>query len=128
MSEIVAKTFSELKKSFETHTLSNNEVDNADLAIWLNEAALDLALDCRLPQLPSPFNGDEGDQVCDLPILLHDLLPLFAAARYWDRESEGDNEESMHGNKWMAYYLQGKNLRRAMLSFNESEPQNWQIE
>lgn len=160
-------TFEELVRSFETHTGLSGEVDNAQLAIWMNEAQLDLSLvmgnvaahtftedeltdgGYRLPadclklvdstadytQLPdgrlqftssggatvyyrknaAPFTGVDLSQISELPEPCHYLLPMWAASRYWDMESEGDGEESTHGTKWMNYYLQGKaNLLRYM--------------
>ena len=54
------------------------------------------------------FLGDDPDQVPELPSPLHYLLAIFAAARYWDRESEGDTEEMNLANKWMATYNTAK--------------------
>lgn len=159
-------TFNELKKSFELHVGSEGEMDNAQIAIWFNEAQLDLALDCGkirkqiyqaiagkaydLPTdflrliavegaeysmtpdgkisfssdgeatiyyraMPIPFSGNDANQTSELHVALHDLIPIFATSRYWDRESEGDYEETGHGTKWMNYYLQSKEQRKKKL-------------
>ena len=153
--------FSELVSAFETYTGVIGEIDDAELAIWFNEAQLDLALDfgaiktasitpnadgaVALPAdnikvldcdamygwnaagqlvvgtmdpvsvtyraMPDPthvFSGADPDQTPDLPYMLHYLLAIFAAARYWDRESEGDTEEMNLANKWMATYNTAK--------------------
>jgi len=61
--------------------------------------------------------------------LLHDLLPLFAASRYWDRESEGDREETGHGTKWMEHYMRRKALllSKAMHLFGHEKPERWVV-
>lgn len=54
------------------------------------------------------FTGADPDQVPELPNCLHYLLAIFAAARYWDRESEGDTEEMNLANKWLVTYNAAK--------------------
>lgn len=153
--------FSELRDAFEAYTGVIGEIDDADLAIWFNEAQLDLALDFGriktvelMPDenglvspppdnirvidasnafrwdsagslifgtdepvqltyraMPDPvhvFTGADQDQTPDLPYPLHYLLSIFAAAMYWDRESEGDPEEMALANKWLARYQTAK--------------------
>lgn len=78
-------------------------------------------------QNPQPFTGTDSDQVSQLHPALHDLIPIFAAARYWDRESEGDYEESGLGTKWMNYYLQGKEQRRQRLEGIYPKVERWQV-
>jgi hypothetical protein len=89
---------------------------------------MDLAVDFMLGVFPVLFTGSQEDAVSSLPAVLHDLLPVFAASRYWDRESEGDNEESRQGAKYMEYYQQGKLLRRSRdLHLNGDKPLRWEV-
>lgn len=127
MAELAGTTFFDLKTAFEAHTGMSGEIDDAELAIWFNEAQLDLAVDCGIKELPALFDAGNSSAVSELPPVLHDLLPIFAASRYWDRESEGDTEESMHGTKWMSYYQQQKALRKAMLNLGGEKPQQWAV-
>lgn len=160
--------FGEMKTTFLNYTgITDGEVEETDLAIWFNEAQLDLAYDFgeienqvyedvklnekyALPQtalqlldigseytitednkiqfanegentlyfraIPPSFTGLEEEQTSTLHSALHYLIPIFAASRYWDKESEGDSEESTHATKWMNYYLQGKATALAKLS------------
>lgn len=162
--------FSQLKQSFETNINNTGEVDNAELAIWFNEAQNDLALDLgkitrkqyieaertvdgyfELPAdfitltevydsggnptndyaitpdmlldfpsgcplvfyrgLPVSFTGIDDEQESSLPVSCQDLIVIYAMSRYWDRESEGDYEESNLGTKYRTYYEQGKRQR-----------------
>lgn len=162
--------FLELKQSFELNIGAVGEIDNADLAIWFNEAQNDLslafgriqrkqytetertnegyfALPADLLQvedvcdsdgystkdyaitldmlldfpsgcpllfyrgLPTPFSGIDETQDCSLPLSCQDLIVIYAVARYWDKESEGDYEESNLGTKYRTYYEQGKLAR-----------------
>lgn len=157
--------FFELVAAVEAYTGVAGEIDDAEMAVWFNEAQLDLALDfapiktavvtanadgvapvppdnIRIIDSPSDFDwasdgqlvfrsgpgehtiyyrampapehvftGADPDQTPDLPYMLHYLLSIFAAARYWDRESEGDTEEMNLANKWLsAYYAAKKNM------------------
>ncbi|MDO4582300.1 MAG: hypothetical protein Q4B96_06950 [Bacillota bacterium] len=77
--------------------------------------------------LPAGFSGSAGTQESELHPTLHYLLPIFAAARYWDAESEGDYEESNLGSKWMSYYLQGKAAARIRLDRSFLTPACWQV-
>lgn len=168
------KTFAELKAAFEGHTGVSDDVSD-DLAIWFNEAQMDLTKDFgkvvkdisgdyadvasdseyNLPdrcfgiiqcscdyaltpdgkivfdeggeiilyyrQIPTMFVASTPDTECELDERVQHLLPMFAAARYWDMESEGDYEESGHGTKWMSYYLQGKaSCKRAVETWNNT--------
>lgn len=165
--------FTELVEAFETHTGVAGEIDDAELAIWFNEAQLDLALDFgriktvelvpdenglvtppednirvidvdgdlrnvggdfrwnsigqlivdttapvrvsyrALPDAAHIFTGADPTQTPDLPLALHHLLAIYAASKYWDRESEGDTEELNLANKWLAQYYAA---RKAFLS------------
>ena len=171
--------FRQLRETFESLAGPGSEADNAQLALWLNQAQNDLALEMGsaatsqyeaveagtpypLPQdclgvlsadadycltdtgeicfaqggyrqvvyrqAPTPFSGLDEEQCSTLPMVLHDLLPLFAVARYWDTESEGDYEESNHASKWMEYYQQGKALRRRMWGGYAPRIERWQLE
>ena len=166
-------TFQELKNRFDALTGLNDEIDNAVLAIWFNEAQLDLAfelgeiateeyaagaeqalppallriVDCSaeytltpdgkltLPgggvlyyrRAPAMFTGTEMDAVSELPEAVHHLIPLWAASRYWDMESEGDGEESSHASKWMAYYQQGKTYCLQLLDQARAALSEWRI-
>ena len=169
--------FSELCRAFTTYTGAVDQVDNAQLALWFNEAQLDLAYDLgpvsvleleaapgesclpgadwlcvtgceldyvKLPDgrlrfseggrgdlfyraLPPAFSGADGDQESVLPEAVHYLLALFAAARYWDMESEGDGEESAHAKKWLSYYYQGKNVARSRLPGAFFDVSGWTV-
>ncbi len=169
-------TFGELKTLFESYTGIADDVDNAQLALWFNEALLDLAYDlgpvesaeisaadndycpgehwlslvaCDIPYTrlpdgklrfgsgsgkiyyraaPQAFNGIDHDQEGALPKAAHYLPALFAAARYWDTESEGDGEESNQAAKWLSYYYQGKNLARARSLAGQSQIGAWRVE
>lgn len=127
MAEIEGKTFAELQAAFETHTGISGEIDSAELAIWLNEAQYDLATYFELPDMPAPFTGASGNQISDLPPILHDLMPLWATSRYWDRESEGDAEESGHGTKWMGYYLRSREQCKNLLHLKGPKPEQWVV-
>ena len=173
-------TFKQLQDAFELHVGIEGEIDGAQLAIWFNEAQLDLAMDCgkvtsisyradtehaySLPEdclkivevdgaqyhltpdqkvvfdsadnanvtlyyrkMPQLFVDNNPDQISELHPALHDLIPLFAASRYWDRESEGDYEETAHGSKWMNYYLQGKEVRKRSLDGIIPKLDCWQV-
>lgn len=75
--------------------------------------------------VPPDFTAEDADQVSTLNSLLHGLMPLWCASRYFDRESEGDAEESSHGTKWMNYYLRAKAQAfarlNALLGYNKLE-------
>jgi hypothetical protein len=162
--------FGQLREAFITHTGITDEVDAAELALWFNEAQLDLAWElsqikrqqlepgtssfvppddwlCVMGsnglyrvspdgniifegagatemyyrQIPENFSGIDDSETSSLHLGLHYLLPIFAAARYWDKESEGDGDESMQASKWLSYYYQGKNLAKSRL-FGMNEP------
>lgn len=171
-------TFEQLSHAFAAHCGISGGVDGAVLALWLNEAQLDLALDMgnivehtfvdvtaegaelpddclrvlaadqeywilpgrriafpsegshtiRYRQQPKPFDAVDNLQVSELNPALHYLLPLFAASRYWDMESEGDGEESNHANKWLAYYRQGRAAMLSHLDCGCETVERWQIE
>lgn len=171
---MASMTFAELKAAFEGITGVTDDVSD-DLAIWFNEAQMDLVNDFgkvvkdisgtyadvasgseyALPdrffnivkcscdysltpdgkiifadggevtlyyrQIPTMFVASTPDTLCELDERVHQLIPMFAAARYWDMESEGDYEESGHGTKWMNYYLQGKaRSKRAFETWNNN--------
>lgn len=175
--------FADLRDLFENYTgVSESEVEDIDLALWFNEAQLDLAYDLGniksytyedgvasgeendLPSdvinlvdstseyeitltgkiiftnsgtqtiyyraIPTSFTGIDPDAKCELHEALHYLLAIFAASRYWDKESEGDSEESQHATKWMQYYYQGKNAALSKLSIvnNINKVDRWIIE
>jgi len=168
-------TFGELKTLFESYTGIIDDVDNAQLALWFNEAQLDLAYDLgpvasadisaadndyspggdwlavvacdipytRLPNgklrfgsgsgkiyyraMPEAFTGIDDGQESGLPRAAHYLPALFAAARYWDTESEGDGEESGQAAKWLGYYYQGKNLAKARSLTGQNPIDRWQV-
>ena len=54
-------------------------------------------------------------------------MALFASSRYWDKESEGDSEESNHANKYMGYYLNGKKTALNKMSFGGDKPKYWTV-
>lgn len=71
----------------------------------------DQPVDVIYRAMPDPahvFTGIDPDQTPDLPYPIHFLLSIFAAAMYWDRESEGDTEEMNLANKWLARYNAAK--------------------
>ncbi|MEG1997129.1 MAG: hypothetical protein RR051_01660 [Clostridiales bacterium] len=121
----MAMTFGELQKAFELHINAEGEIDGAQLKVWFKEAQLDLAQAYR--QEYQAFTGTDPEQVCGLHPALHDLIPLFAAARYWDRESEGDYEESSLGTKWMNYYRLGKEERKKQVEGIFPKLDHWQV-
>lgn len=158
--------FSELKAAFESYIGAVGEAEDASLALWLNEAQLDLAYDFGairtegysavagagqvLPEdalvlldatdtyiinalgqivfenggsvdlyyraVPADFSGLDQEQESTLPKAVHNLMAIFAVSRYWDKESDGDAEESGHATKWLSYYYQGKNTAKAKLN------------
>ena len=161
--------FADLRDLFENYTgVSESEVEDIDLALWFNEAQLDLAydfgnikeyvyedgveagelndlpvdlinlVDSTIPYeitltgkiafaqngtpsiyyraIPLSFTGTEPEATSELHEALHYLLAIWAASRYWDKESEGDGEESQHATKWMNYYYQGKAVALSKLS------------
>ncbi|MEG1603561.1 MAG: hypothetical protein RR051_00345 [Clostridiales bacterium] len=85
-------------------------------------------IDVYYRQAPREFALSDSGMKCELDQLLHSLIPLFAASRYWDQESEGDYEESGHGNKWMNYYLQGKAQRIKTLGGWGNQLDRWTVE
>lgn len=152
--------FSELITAFENYTGAEGEVENIALALWFNEAQIDLQyslgtittyeyedaeadtayslptdvlvltgsdVDYYIDQAgkivfaeggdiniyyraqPTDFTGLDEDAESDLPSNIHQAIAMFAASRYWDKESEGDSEESAHAAKWFGYYYQAKN-------------------
>ena len=172
-------TFAQMREMFEAYTGTGDEVDSAQLALWFNEAQLDLAyklapvqavdivldddglvrleedwltvvgcdqpysrtLDGRLRlegsstegklyvrRIPTALTGLDGGEESELPKALQYLPPLFAASRYWDKESEGDGEESNHASKWLTYYYQGKNLAKARLELVRSPVEGWIVQ
>lgn len=169
-------TFAQMQEMFEAYTGTSEEVDSAQLALWFNEAQLDLAYDLgpvqaldlvldedglvsveedwltivgcdrpysRMPdgrlqlegtptdgkiyvrRIPTALTGLDSTEESELPKALHYLPPLFAASRYWDKESEGDGEESNHASKWLTYYYQGKNLAKARLELVRNPVEGW---
>ena len=77
--------------------------------------------------LPANLSGVDEAESSELHPALHYLLPVFAAARYWEKEAEGDSEESRQASKWLSYYYQGKNLAKSRL-FGINEPIDaWQV-
>jgi|GEM_PF-3379577 len=85
------------------------------------------SFDLLYHKLPQPFTGLDGDEQSELAAPLHDLIPLFATARYWDKESEGDYSESALGTKWMSYYYQARDARRKLLAGLRAVPDEWQV-
>lgn len=96
--------FSELCESFIAYTGAVGQVDNAQLALWFNEAQRDLAYDLHCAP-PSDFSGTNGNQISELPKPVHYLLAMFAASRYWDMKDDG----RLAAN-WMCRYYQDKNI------------------
>ena len=169
--------FGEMRDAFLSYTGCTDPLDSAELALWFNEAQLDLSwelapvktetvtvgrggsftppdnwltiiggsghyrvspsgqvipeedggLELYYRAIPEDFSGIDPDQECALHQGLHYLLPIFAAARYWDKEAEGGDEESAQANRWLSYYYQGKNLAKSRL-FGRNEPMyQWEI-
>lgn len=121
---------------------SGNEYDLPDRCLNITDCSCDYSLtpDRKIVfdeggavtlyyrQIPTMFVASTPDTVCDLDERVQQLLPMFAAARYWDMESEGDYEESGHGTKWMSYYLQGKaRFKRAFDTWN-TNIDRWVVE
>lgn len=79
--------------------------------------------------IPPAFTAEDADQVSTLNSTLHSLMPLWAASRYFDRESEGDPEESTHGTKWMNYYLRAKAQAMSRLHglFGYNKLEKWTV-
>ncbi len=78
-------------------------------------------------KIPEDFSGLNDEQTTVLHLGLHYLLPIFAAARYWEKEAEGDGEELNQASRWLSYYYQGKSLAKSRL-FGINEPIDvWQI-
>ena len=65
---------------------------------------------------PAEFTAASDTEESALHESLHYLFVIFACARYWDKESEGDSSESALGTKWMNYYLMGKKRAIARLT------------
>lgn len=166
--------FNGLKNLFENYTGVQGEIEDAGLAMWFNEAQLDLAydfgnvielsitdntpvslddclrvVDCTSTysvkptgdiildstpatlwyvQIPEQFTGADQDQESVLPGVLHYLMAIFAASRYWDMESEGDSEESNHATKWMTYYQAGKAQAKSRMQTVGPKLDRWRIE
>ena len=174
-------TFSEITEAFEAYTGVSGEIDDSELAIWYNEAQIDLALDFgriktaelvpdenglaappadnimvvdanadyswtsggllkfktdapvevyyrAMPDPEHVFTGANPNQTPDLPYSLHYLLALFAASRYWDRESEGDTEEMNLANKWwQQYQLTKKMFLSKMNRAGNSDINHWVV-
>jgi len=78
-------------------------------------------------KVPAVLHGADPEESSELPAAVHHLLPLFAASRFWEKESEGDSEESMQAAKWMSYYYQGKNMARLRLEQNNWDLAGWQV-
>ena len=170
-------TFEDLRNLFESYTKTDHYIDNAQLALWFNEAALDLAYDLApvqkveitpadggvftpgedwlvivasdmeyerksdgslvFPQggngylyyraVPPLFTGTELQAECGLPEAARYLPALFAAARYWDTESDGSAEETAMANRWLSYYYQGKNLAKSRYDLSRVEIERWLV-
>ena len=100
--------FSELRESFIAYTGAVGQVDDAQLALWFNEAQLDLAYDLAYDlhcTPPSDFSGTNGNQISELPKPVHYLLAMFAASQYWDMKNDG----RLAAN-WMYRYYQDKSI------------------
>ncbi len=169
--------FSQLAAAFAIHTGITDEADPAELALWFNEAQLDLAWELApvkkyqleakageafIPpetwlsvigadkdyhvgsdgaiifdeagpaelyyrELPLSFSGTDAAEESSLHQSLHYLLPLFAAARYWEKEAEGDSDEGRQASKWLSYYYQGKNLAKMRLFGINDPTECWKI-
>lgn len=166
-------TFRELKEMFESYTQTDGEVDNVQLALWFNEAAVDLAYDLgpverheiaeqvmepgndwlrvvacdaeyvKRPDgvflfeeeggyiyyrvMPKLYLGIADDEDCGLSSALRNLPALFAAARYWDTESQGDVADSNQAGRWLNYYYQGKALALTRLEEARLEMESWLV-
>lgn len=79
--------------------------------------------------MPTDFTGLDAEE-SELHKALHYLLPIFAGARYWDKESEGDPEEMNLANKWLSMYYQGKAhaINKLSVITGASTPRAWTIE
>lgn len=55
-------------------------------------------------RMANALTANDDNAVPDLPTLMHSPLYIFAASRYWDRESMGDTEESDMSSKLMRQY------------------------
>ena len=169
-------TFEQLKALFQSYTgIGDTEVEDIELALWFNEAQLELAYDfgevgslavsnTALPadylntikvsnsngmvgyeitpdgniisntdatlyyrKYPTDFTGLDLSAKSALPEAVHYLMAIFAASRYWDKESEGDGEESNHANKWMGYFINGKQNALKKLSLGGAKPKYWTV-
>ncbi|MCR4963293.1 MAG: hypothetical protein K6B40_05370 [Firmicutes bacterium] len=78
-------------------------------------------------RLPKDFS-DAYQGECELAEIWHGLLPIFATSRFWDRESEGDGEESGHGSKWMKLYNDAKAKRLKTCGGWQRQLERWIVE
>lgn len=80
-------------------------------------------------KMPTDFTGTDMAQVSGLHPALHQCLVLFANSRYWDKENEGDREESELATKWMSYYqLQKRQITNKLsATLSPIKVDRWQV-
>lgn len=79
------------------------------------------------PPPESLFTGSDDEQSSYLPFLIHDLMCLWAAYRYWLREAEGDSEEMNQAMRWYQDYQTAKAMARVKLDNGNSKIDRWTV-
>lgn len=174
--------FTELITVYDAYIGQEGDIDNAQIAIWFNEAQKDLAYDfgyakdytyedgvpagvgVALPAdnirfldadqpysfdsagrivfayggrptityryMPTTrFTGGDSEETSELPAMVHDLMCLWAAYRYWLREAEGDSEEMNQAMRFYQDYQTAKAIAKVKLdNASNSKIDRWVIE
>ena len=81
-------------------------------------------------QMPAKVTTENyGEWTSGLPSATHYLMCIWAAYRYWLRESEGDGEEMAIALRWLQDYYAAKNTLKTKLdNGNNIRVDRWTIE
>ena len=78
-------------------------------------------------QMPLDLLATNGNNVPEINPVFHDLLALFAAARYFDREAQGDSEEMTQAQGWMSYYRNGLRDKAKVYQSSFQQVTGWTV-
>jgi hypothetical protein len=76
-------------------------------------------------EFPRGVKEQDTSFVCELSPPLHELLPLFAASRYWQQQSAGDYEESALAVQYMQQFEMRKNAFMRLYEDGQDRATRW---